>query len=207
MKMKMDFDELRKSWQTQPVNDITEITELKSGFQNKWQKNQKKVLRTNICMSIGFLGSIFFLLWVYNTYQAEYRWPFKVSIGTTILLMILFSLISWRSYAFKKENLEGSFVEYIDYQIQKLFWQRKMLTQFIWVYSILLWLALVMYVWELTNGATALFRYTALAIITAYLVGLNIWSWYKKQKKQILAIDEMIGELRGLQHKVAGDSM
>jgi hypothetical protein len=114
-------------------------------------------------------------------------------------LLVIFLIVSWKSYGFKKENLEVSSVDFIDYQISKLQWQRKVLTTYVWVYCALLWIVLSFYVVEVTSRGSVLFTLTALAVTTAYFLGVTIISWFRKNKKQIRQIDEMMYDLKQLQ--------
>jgi hypothetical protein len=193
----MNFDELKNSWQTQPINTDMKIMEFKSTFDSKWQKHQRKVLKMNVCMTLGFLAAMTAIAWVYFSFKDQYDWPFKVGLISSYVLMIIFSFISWKSYGLKKENFEVASTDFIKYQIQKIDWQRRVISQYFWVYMVLLWLALVMYIWEITAPGTALFRYSALGICSAYLAALCIWE-VKKQKKQLAFLDGMKAELEGI---------
>ncbi|WP_069659143.1 hypothetical protein [Arcticibacter eurypsychrophilus] len=201
----MNFDDLKMSWQTQTTHTTTKTAVSKDELKSKWQKHQQAVLKMNICMSLGFLAAMIEIGWVYLTYHNEYGWPFKVSIATIYSLMIVFSLVGWRNYAFKKENFDNSSADYIAYQLKKLSWQRQLITVYIWIYTVLLWLALVMYIWEITTGATALFRYSALGIITLYVVGITVWTRLTKQKKQLILIESMTADLEDLKKKLITD--
>jgi putative flippase GtrA len=198
----MNFEELQKSWKTQPVKIITDPGKLKGEFEGRWHKHQQKVLRTNICMTLGFIAAMLVMAWVYITYQKEFHWPFKVSLATAYILMIIFSAVSWQSYAFKKENFEDSSDVYIGYQLKKLNWQRKLITYYSWIYVVLLWLAMVMYIWEITARGTATFRFSALAVTSAYIFGITWWNKRKKEKKQLGTIDSMAADLKDLQDKI-----
>ena len=191
----MKFEDLQKSWQEQPVTAFTDDTALEQQ-QTIWQQHQRKLLISNACMSVGFLAAMLGIGWVYVTYHSEFGWPFKVSIASTYLLMIIFLIINWRSYAFKKEDRELSSDAYIQYQITKLNWQKKILLQFTWVYSVLLWLAMVMYIWEITAKGSLAFRFIALSITTAYIAGITLWNMLKKQKKTLLKINSLIEGLQ-----------
>ena len=191
----MKFEDLQKSWQEQPVTAFTDDTALEQQ-QTIWQQHQRKLFIANSCMSMGFLAAMLGIGWVYMAYYKQFGWPFKVSIISTYLLMIVFLVINWRSYAFKKEDRELSSAIYIKYQLTKLNWQKKILLQYTWVYTVLLWLAMVMYIWEITAKGSTTFRFAALGITTAYILGITLWNVLKKQKKTLLKIN---GLIEGLQ--------
>jgi len=136
--------------------------------------------------------------WVFFAFRHQYRWPFEVSIAAIYCLILIFLIVSWRSYGFKKERLDVSSLDFIDYQISKLHWQRKVLTTYVWIYYVLLWLALSLYIMEITRQGSILFTLTALGITTAYIMGVALWTRFRKTKKQLLQIDEIIYDLKQL---------
>ncbi len=194
-----NFEELQKNWLSQPVNDMVNPAELQL-VQNKWKAHQRKVLLANLAMSAGFLAALIIVGSVYVAFRHQYGWPFEVSIVAIYCLLIIFLNAAWRSYGFKRENLEISSADFIDHQISKLEWQRKILNTYVWIYCVLLWLALSFYVVAVTGKGSVLFTFTALGIITAYFMGMALWAWFRKNKKQLRQIDELIYDLKQLQH-------
>ena len=195
----MNFEDLQKNWQSQPVNIPADTVELKQQLQTKWQKHQRKVLLRNVFVTVSFAMVFVVIGWVYIAFNHQYSWPFAVSIGTIYILLLVFLWVSWRGYAFKKEYLDMASTVYIDYQLQKLKWQRKIITTYTLIYSVLLWLALMMYTIEVTKHGSATFRFTALGVTTAYVLGVTLWSRFSRQKKQLAKLDEMMVELENLQ--------
>jgi MFS family permease len=195
------FEDIQKDWLSQPLNEVVKPAETKL-TQDKWQKRQRKVLRSNLFITIAFLIVVILSGCLYFQFRHMYRWPFDVSIVAMCSLAIIFLIVSWKSYGFKKENLEVSSVDFIDYQINKLQWQRKILKTYVWVYWVLLWIVLGFYTVEVTSHGSLLFTLTALGVITAYFIGVSLISWFLKNKKQIRKIDEIIDELKQLQESL-----
>ncbi len=196
-----NFDDLQKSWLAQAPEHLP-ATSLKA-VQTKWQQHQRKVLFSNLGMSAAFLAAFIVIGWVYVAFRHQYRWPFTVSIACTYALLLVFLGVVWRNYGFKKEDLGEPSTGFIRYQLKKLNWQRKTLTTYIWIYNVLLWLALSMYTIEVTRRGTWLFTLMALGGITAYIAGITAWSHFYRQKKQLRAIDEMKTELETLRIELA----
>lgn len=195
----MNFEELKSSWHTQPVNSRMEINELKTIFDNKWSKYQQALYRTNACMTLGFLAATIVITWVFFAFQAEFGLAFKLSLASTCLLMIVFAAIAWRSYDFKKDQLEVASTDFIKYQLKKISWQRKVTSQYIWIYMVLLWLAVMTYMWEILAPATATLKYSAIGVTTLLML-IVAFRDARKQKARLARLDEMIIELE-LQQK------
>lgn len=193
-----NFADIQKNWLSQPVNEMAKPAEIEF-VQNRWQQHQRKVLFANLAMSIAFLAALIIIGWVYFAFRHQYGWPFEVSIAAVYCILIIFLIVAWRNYGFKKENLGVSSADFINYQISKLEWQRKIHTTYVWIYCVLLWFALCFYIVEVTRKASILFTLIALGITTAYLLGIAIWAWFRKNKKQLRQIDEIIDELKQLQ--------
>lgn len=198
----MNFEDLQKNWQAQPVNDLAEIGQLKAGFESQWKRNQRKELKKNIFLSIAFTAVLVIVGWVYVAFQHQYGWPFVVSIASLYVLLLVFLFVSWQSVGFKKENSEVSSKEYIHYQLKKLHWQRKIITTYLWIYTVLLSLTLAMYIWEVTSRGTATFRLTALAVTLGYVLGVTMYTRFFKQKKQLAELQQIITDLKQIQNNL-----
>ncbi|RZK68636.1 MAG: hypothetical protein EOO85_23905, partial [Pedobacter sp.] len=190
----MEFEDIQKSWQAQSVQVKADNKTLNAQT-SKWEKNQQRLLRSNICMSLGFVAAMVGIGWVYFSYHEEYGLPFKVSIAFIYILMIVFSIVSWKSYSFSKSNMDDSSQQYIRKQIKKLNWQKKVITKYTIVYVAILWMALMLYIWEITENASPTFKFFAFGITTTYIIGITIWTNFRKKKKQIVEIDSIIADL------------
>ena len=192
-----DFEDIKNSWQSQPI-EATANQKLLLTKQYNWERNQKKLLKTNLFMSIGFVVAMVGIGWVYITFKDQYGLPFRISIVAVYSLMIVFSVISWRSYQFKRRNNNESSQAYIQQQLKSLMWQKDVMTKFVWIYNFLLWLAMVLYIWEITAKGTPTLRYTALGITTLYIFGITLWSNFYKKKKHLKEINELIEDFKTL---------
>jgi MFS family permease len=186
---------MQNSWLSQPLDKEFTPSAVRS-VQSKWQDHQRKFRISNLCMSFGFLATFIVTGWIYSEFRHEYQWPFELSIAAIYLILIIFLIVTWRSYGFKKERMEVSSVEYITYQLKKLHWQRKILTSYVWLYIVLLWLALSLYIIEITKRGTLLFTLTALGVTTGYIAGITLWNKFYKQKKQLQAIEDLSADLK-----------
>ncbi|WP_316741378.1 hypothetical protein [Pedobacter antarcticus] len=193
-----NFEDLQKNWLSQPVSTSVQQEAITTALPDKWQRNQRRVFWSNICMSIGFLMALIVIGWVYFTFRDKYEWPFELSIAAVYCSMIIFLFVSWRSYAFKKENRGESSIDFIQHQLQKIRWQRKTLTAYVWIYNITLWFALSIYIMEITKGASFLFTFTAFAVTTLYIFGITLWIRNYRHKKYLIEIDEVIAGLETL---------
>lgn len=190
----MEFEDIQKSWNQQTVEPVPDI-EMLNVQQHNWKKNQKKLKRSNVIMSIGFLFAMVGIAWVYISYKDEFGLAFKLSIATVYFLMIAFLFVSWKSYAFRQVNTDHNSQDYIGQQIEKLIWQKAVITKYTWIYTILLWMAMLLYIWEITKAATPTFRYTAIAITSFYIFGITIWNRVRKKQRQLDEINGLIKDL------------
>jgi len=190
----MEFEDIQKSWHQQAVQPSPD-TEMLNLQQNNWQKNQQKLKRANVGMSLGFLAAMVGIGWVYISFKDEYGMAFKLSIAVVYFLMIAFLFVSWRSYSFKQINTVSNNQDYIEQQIKKLMWQKDVIIKYTWIYTVLLWMAMMLYIWEITMEATPTFRYTAMAITSLYIFGITFWNRVKKKQRQLDEINVLINDL------------
>jgi len=198
----MNFKNLQESWKNQSINPVKNLDQLTSVIEDKWKKNQKTLLKRNLFLSVSFIGVFIFVSIIFLRFHNEYGWPFTVSIVTMYGILLVFLVASWKSYAFKKEKFESSSYQYVIYKLDKLAWQRKVLTSFTTIYGLLLWLTLLMYTWEVTSRGTLFFRASAIAITSAYCLGMIAWGKYKYKKKQLPVLDALITDLQELQQSL-----
>ena len=198
----MNFEDLQKSWQGQPVDTLSSNHESKIVLENTWQKHQRTVFRRNVMMTICFAFVCIGLAWVYLECYKQYGLPFLVSILCMYILLAVYIFIVWWGYGFTEENTTETSAKFIDYQLKKLAWQRNLITTYIWVYTVLLWLSLVMYTWEVTARGTATFRIMAIAIITIYIFVFTLYSRYIKQKKGLKELDQIIYDLKHIRNNL-----
>ena len=191
---------MQKSWQGQPINVNTD--QLKSSLQTKWQKYQCKVLTRIIISNILLAVTLIVLGWVYLSFYEQFGWPFKVSIAAMYAIILIVIFLYWRGYAFRKENMEASSSGYISYQLDKLSSQRRLITRYNWIYLALLWLVLMMHLWEVTSIHPPVYRWTVLSATSAYILGVCLWYGLKKQKKQLIEIDEIITDLQQIKKQL-----
>jgi hypothetical protein len=196
----MNFEDLQKSWQGQPINVNTD--QLKSSLQTKWQKYQRKMFTRILISNILLAVTLIILGWVYLSFYEQFGWPFKVSIAAMYAIILIVIFLYWKGYAFRKENMEASSSGYISYQLDKLSLQRRLVTRYNWIYLALLWLALMMYLWEVTGNGSSVFRWTAILSTSAYILGVCLWYGLKKQKKQLIEIDEIISDLQQIKKQL-----
>jgi hypothetical protein len=199
----MNFEDLQLSWKTQPVKDPGDTNQLKLSMETSWNKHQRKLLRTNIWMSLCFVLTCIGIAFVYFAYLEHFGWAFQLSIVFVYLLMFVYLGVSWKSYGFRKEKRTEPSTGYISYQLEKLQWQRKMITTYSQVYALLLWLDIMCYTWEVTAKGSALFRFGALLVFTVYIAGVTIWQRRTKQKRALKGIDHMICDFEQLRTELS----
>ena len=198
----MDFDELQKNWQAQPINMPENWQSINAGLTEQWHKQQRSVLRSNLFTTIGFAGAVINFVWVYITFHKGHTVFFGGSLLFMSVLLVVYLGVLWQGYALKKNDPTVSSMVYINQSIKKLVWRRKTITHFGWIYAILLWAALMLYMQEVTTGGSLAFRIGAPLVTTVYIFGIMIIMRKTKQKKQLKKIDSLITDLQVLREKM-----
>jgi len=196
----MNFDELQKSWRSQAVGGAAENVQLSAGLKSGWQKQQRKLLYTNIGVTLAFMATSAVMAWVYINFHEGHTLFFGGSILAIYVLMALYLFVMWRGIAYKKERLDSNSSEYLDYQIKKLLWQRKVHSTYSQYYAVILWLCLMLYGWDVTTGATIWFKLGFFLLTTGYIFGMLIYVNLTKRKRHIQKLDELVTGLEELKN-------
>ena len=198
----MDFDELQKSWKAQPV-DIPELKpEIIDELASKWAKQQKKLKRVNIFVSIAFLFVFIDLGWVYYSFHEGHTIYFGGSIFMMFFMMCIYLAMLWRGLSFDKFTADTASNIYLDKYIGKLRWQRMLITRYSWIYAFLLWLLFMFYCYDVTMKGSLQMRLIIPAVITVYIWGMQLIMRYTKKKKQLKNIDELIAEMEEVKRRM-----
>jgi len=198
----MNFEELQKNWRSQPIDMPEDIPALNDKFARQWQKQQRELMWSNIGVTLGFMGAFIVFGWVYISYHNGRSIFFGGSILFMYALLSVYLWIIWKGMVYKKNDPTLPGKEYLEHLLKKLYWRRKTITTFNWVYSVLLWLALMFYGIDVTSGGSILFKTVYFTATTIYIFGMMILMKYTKQKKQLKKTDQLISDLQELKYKI-----
>jgi len=200
----MNFEDIQKSWRGQQVAEPQGL-QLQQEVKTRWQKQQRKLLLTNIGVTLAFIGTSCIMLSVYLSFHQGRSLFFSSSILAICALMFFYLGVMWRGISYRKERMDVSSTDYLDHQIKKLLWQRKVLKTFSQYYAVILWLCLMLYGWDVTAGGTIWFKLGFVGLTSAYIFGMLIYINKTKRKRQIKKLDELIASLREIKDSIAGN--
>lgn len=200
--MTMDFEELQRSWQQQPV----EIPDVKAdqvdALMGKWDKEQRKLKRNNIIVTILF--SLVFVDFgaVYFKFREGKSILFGGSILMLALCMLVFLWVLWRGVAYDKYDPAAASNVYIEKYLQKLRWRRRTITHYIWVYATMLWIGFMFYSYSLNYDPGSKLKIWMPICVTIYIFGMVTLVRFTKKKKQLKVIDELIADIEAMKKKM-----
>lgn len=197
----MDFDELQKSWKEQPINVPENTAGLRKELDQKWRKQQRGVLISNTFTTIGFVGVIVLFCKIYSSFHEGHTMAFGASLVFMTLLMLVYLGVIWKGTAMKRIDIATAGNAYIDKYLQTLYWRRKTLTTYTWVYSVLLWLGLMFYLHDVLAGGGFWLQAGAYAATTGYIFFMVGVATRKKQRRKIAEIDELIKHLKKMKEE------
>lgn len=190
----MNFDDLQKSWKDQPLNVPDDDGAAREQLMQKWNKQQRTVLWSNIATTGGFAAVLCVLGWIYASFHEGRSILFGGSIATMTLLLLVFLWVLWKGTVLKKMDLSLPGNEYLARYTAALRWRRRTITHYTWVYMILLWLALMLYMLDVLAEASLAVRIGGPLATTAYLIVVKL-ATRKKQRKNLREIDELLNDL------------
>jgi hypothetical protein len=198
----MNFEELQKSWHSQPVTLSENNAAIEERMIGRWRKQQRTVLWSNIATTIGFVGVFFVFGKVFASFHAGHSAFFGGSMLAMVAVMLMYLVVAWKGFASRKIDHSIAIRKYLDSYSKALQWRRKLITTYNWVYAVLLWASLMCYILDVTHGGSMLLQIGAPAITTAYIFGVIFITRYTKGKKQLLNIDELMADINLLKEKM-----
>jgi hypothetical protein len=193
----MDLDTFKKDWQQQKVPEVTKTAASESLYQ-RFEKINKKMMRTNVVTSILMIATMFFIGWIWWLYEAKQGWAFDGSILSIEILIILVSIVFWsRVMQEKHMALNKDTKSFLKAAIGKLKRSVYITKRVIPVYAVLLNLSLVLYFYDLMKHKPSWFLIATL-ITTAYIIGVSIVGNKRHRKKQRKEIEPLIEEMEAV---------
>lgn len=183
-----NFEQIQQNWLGQPINQQVIANQL----DNEWRNRQLKVLTVNVFLTLSFLVAFVIIGCIYYKYHNQYGWLFSQSIIAIYLILTMFLVTTWKSLGFKQQGGDMPVTGFIDYQLRKYDWQRRVLSIYVWIYVLLLWVALCGFILTFTDKG--LLQTWSIILTTFYILGIS-WASRRYNKKRLISIDDSIQEL------------
>lgn len=201
----MNFDDIQKSWRSQPVGTPEDPVVIHNRLSAQWRKQQRGVWWSNVATTAAFGVTLIVLTWVYLSFHQSRSIFFSAGLFLMAALMLAYLVVIWKGIAFKKNEPSLPSKAYITQSLSKLYWRRNTITHYTWIYGVLLWLSLMFYCIDVTEGGSLWYKIGAPAAITVYIFGLLLTIRFTKQKKQLAKIDQLIADMKQLNDRI-GDA-
>lgn len=181
------FDELRSDWKSEPV------PELPPKLTQTIVAQQRKLIFTNLAVSVSFAVVFVVLGWVFTTFEG--RTPaFYTSIILMVVLLIVYLSALWASVIYRKPDPLGHTSAYVDATLRKLRLRKFLLEKGTPLYGILLTAILFFYYSDVLMEASPVFKATVYGLTAAYILATQ-WFSRKKRRRMIDDADALIDDL------------
>jgi hypothetical protein len=194
----MDFEALQQQWKTQRATDTHATLPSSELLNARLKQQQRKIIVSNIGTTIGFIAAFVAFAWVYWSFHNGRSWLFSGSIAAMYLLLIVYLFVIWKNVSVSKYTSQTPTVAYLNAMRTQFVWRRKVMTQYIKLYMILLWISLMCYGFDITQGATMQFKIGYISSVTGYMFLVYYLSNRFKAKKQLTNLNDLIAELDAL---------
>ena len=191
----MEFEDLQKSWKAQPVIEIEDISAVQERVVSQWSKQRRKILRSNIGTTIAFSVTFCIMGWVYVTFREGRSLFFGGSLLSVNLLMLVYLFVIWKGVSVKKTDPSVPLSSYLGNYLRQLKWRREVITTYSWVYTVILWLSMMFYEFDVDKGGGILHQVTVPALTTLYIFGMRLWIRNTREKKQLKTLDDLTKDI------------
>ena len=191
----MDFEELQQSWKKQSL-DIPELSPQRlDELMGRWNKQQRKLKRNNILVTVSFFLVFIDFGWVYYSFHNTRTVFFGGSLLAMACFMLVYLGVIWKGVSYDNYDPAAASNIYISKYLDKLNWQRKTITLYSWIHAVLLWGAFMFYCYDITRNMMLRDRVLIDIGITVYIFGMHLLFRFTKKKRQLKVIDELIDEM------------
>jgi hypothetical protein len=189
------FESYINKWKAQK-SDVqkVDLQKIKSQAQDRLSKHNRKLIISNLWMSIAFAG-VFITIGLIWSYFPDRTIHFYAGMFTMLVLLFVFALTQWASVHYKRINPEAEPVRYIKYSLKKLVLNKWILQYGLPIYMVLLGFAFILYFQDIMIGASLQFMIIGYSVTLGYIFLMAILS-LKKTKRKIEKINEMISYLK-----------
>jgi hypothetical protein len=188
----MNFEEIQQSWKSVSPGAGGHRPPATESLLNQIKKQQRVVIRSNVAVTIAFAATFSVFAWLFFAFHAQRGFLFSGSIFFMTALMMVYLFVMWKGVAFKKMDPTVTAPEFLSHYLKKLEWRKKLITTYTWIYGLLLWLTIMAYMLDVTEGTRPLMRIGAPLITTVYIVAVLFITRFTKGKKQLHNLNELI---------------
>jgi hypothetical protein len=183
------FDELKQDWKSQQNDTEIDVHQLKEKVMNRLVSDQKKLIFSNLFVSVSFAAVFIVMAWIWNSNPDRTIYFYASLISMSVLLLGTLAGL-WAGVQYKNEHTCKSTLEFLQANIQKLTIRKFMLQKFMPVYMILLLLCFYFYYAVIFAGAEPATQLMAYGLTTLFIGGIFYLS-RGKRKRQIEQIEKL----------------
>ncbi|MDZ7757993.1 hypothetical protein [Rhodohalobacter sp.] len=194
------FDNLKQQWKSQKLDKSIDIDKLKMNVVNSLINDQKKMIFTNLILSVAFAAVFMVLAWIWTSHPDRSIYFYASLTGMGVLLTVTLAGF-WTGVQYKNEHTYKSTVEFITANIQKLNIRKFMLQKFVPAYLILLLLCLYFYFADILRGSEPMAKVLAYGLTTIYVAGVFYFS-RGKRARQIKHTEDLRLDLEDLKEQL-----
>lgn len=191
---KDNFDELKILWQSKKAPSETDDSELIKSVKEKLKNNQKKLIISNLSLSVSFVVVFIVIGWIWNSFPD--RTPFfYISLLFMISLLISLLIIMWAGVNFRNIDPSIETEEYIKQSIKKIKIRIFAINYALPVFLFLLLVTLYFYYADVLADESPLTKAIAYTATLVYFIIVYTIS-NKKRNKSLLENYELIEYLK-----------
>lgn len=197
-----EFKNLVDAWSS--IKGETPVTLKDAGsMMEKLKKIQAKIIFSNLLMSLGFAIVFMVLGWVWST-NTDRGLYFYGSIASMFALLIVTMAFSWYQVLFwRTPNMDQDMLTFSTRMARKLKYLIWMTKFYVPIYTILLALTFIFYFLDLLAEASLQFKLIAYTTTFGWIIGMGLFSWKRKMKKNKVAIIPIIEQLEDIHESLS----
>ena len=177
-------------------DDVIKDDDLKATVNKLDDKVQHMLLWSTICSVWSYLVLIVIIARIYASFNGKHQaWLISVLMLIYVLMGALI-WFAWKGTANKQSCFYTTSKSFLRSQVNKLAKQRRLTAYYLLEYGLLLGVASIFFLSDISNGAALLFRLTAPVSIVTYVLGLYFIGNFTRQMKRLDLVERQLNHLQ-----------
>jgi hypothetical protein len=181
-----------KSFWSAVKADESQNENMKSKIHELDNKLQQMLLWSNTCTLLACIQMVFTVARIYSSFTGKHPILLISTLVVIILLFAAFLYFKWKSIAYKHNDLKKASKTYLNYHINKLNGQRKLISGYLLVYFVIIAVSGIFFCQDIHNGLTLLFKSTAPVMLVIYGLGFYFMTNFGRQKQKLEILEKQV---------------
>jgi hypothetical protein len=158
-------------------------------------KVQQMLLWSNLSAIWGYLLLMFTIIKIYMKFNGAHAPLLVLTLSLIVMLLAIYLFVVWKSMGYTARYTGVTGKVYLNYQIDKLHGQRKLITAYVIANTLFLAITSTFFVLDAQNGIMSFLKMVAPISLVLYVLGLYFIIKFAVQKSRLDVMNKQIDKI------------